>query len=115
MPFVNVDLLKQEGVPEERIQEYLDAVEAAWAEVLPDLRGLGSRPLMFLQLQNPAKDRETVTVTVGMGAKYGGTSAKTPAALRPGDVDHPFARPIRARWFESRMSAAVMRCRRTSG
>lgn len=82
MPIVDTRMLEQEGLPPALIEAYGQAVDAAWAEVAPEIQGLGSRPLMYLQLQDPARDRETVTVSVGIGAKFGATSAKTPTDLQ---------------------------------
>jgi len=82
MPIVDVTPLEREGLPQTLVEAYRQAVDAAWAEVAPEIRGFGSRPLMYLQFQDPARDRETVTVSVGIGAKFGGTSAKSPQALQ---------------------------------
>jgi hypothetical protein len=93
MPFIKTDALQQEQLPDALIEEYRQAVEAAWADVTPEVRGFGSRPAMFLQLQDPSRDRRTVTVTVGISGQYGGTSAKSPAELREALV-----KPFRGRF-----------------
>jgi|SRR6266852_8906673 hypothetical protein len=88
MPIVDVRPLEQEGLPPALIEAYRKAVDAAWADVAPEIRGLGSRPVMYLQLQDPTRDRETVTVSAGIGARFGATSAKTPAELKRALVQH---------------------------
>lgn len=88
MPFIDTKLLQQEQLPEKLIEEYREAVEAAWAEIVPGIRGLGSRPLMSLRLQDPGRDRQTVSVHVGISAQYGATAAKSPADLREALVKH---------------------------
>jgi len=82
MPFIDVRPLLREGLSDAVANQYRTAVESAWAEVAPEIRGLGSRPVMYLQLQDPARDRETVTVTIGIGGPYGSTSGKSPAELQ---------------------------------
>jgi hypothetical protein len=82
MPLIDVSALEQEGMPPMLISAYRQAVEAAWAEVAPHIRGPGSRPLMYLQFQDPRRDPETVTVSVDIGAKFGATSARNPADLQ---------------------------------
>ena len=82
----DVTALQNQGMAESLIAEYQGAVDGAWndagARLSGVFAGLGSRTPTILSYQDPARDRETVTALVGMGGKYGGTSARTPAALR---------------------------------
>ena len=82
MQIVDVSALEQEGLEPALIDAYRQAVDESWTETAAELRAFGSRPFMFLQLQNPALDRETVTVSIGIGARHGATSAKSPSELK---------------------------------
>lgn len=85
---VNVTKLREQGLPESLIEDYMRAVDAAWLEVAHEVRGFGSRPSMWLALQDPDHDRETVIVSVGIGAKFGRVSAKNAEGLRIAVVQH---------------------------
>jgi hypothetical protein len=88
MPLVNVERLVEEGMSPELVQKYVDAVNAAWDQVASKVKGLGTRPSMLLHLEDPERDRLTVTVTIGLAARFGATSANTPEGLREALVRH---------------------------
>ena len=87
MPFANADKLVQEGMAPDLVERYVEAVNAAWTEVAPT-PGLRTRPSMFLQYVDPERDRRTVTVTVGLDARWGSAEGTTPEELRKALVQH---------------------------
>lgn len=87
MPFANAEKLVEQGMAPELVERYVGAVNAAWAEVAstPALR---TRPSMFLQFQDPERDHHTVTVKVGLDARWGSAEGTTPEELRAALVQH---------------------------
>ena len=87
MAFANAQKLVEQGMAPELVARYVEAVNAAWAQVAPS-PGLRTRPSMFLQFQDPERDHHTVTVLVGLDARWGSAEGRTPEELRTALVQH---------------------------
>lgn len=87
MPLVNAQKLIEEGVSPDMVQRYVDAVNAAWTGATPS-PGQRTRPSMFLQLNDPEQDRQTVRVTVGIDGRFGSAQGATPDQLKTALVEH---------------------------
>ena len=78
--------LLRRGVPAKVVEEYIEAVDAAWADASWGLMEIGSpigsRPSMSLDLKDPDRDSRTVTITIGVRGHLGSVEAKTPPDLR---------------------------------
>jgi hypothetical protein len=87
MPFANAQKLVEQGMAPELVERYVAAVNAAWAQVAPT-PGLRTRPSMFLEFQDPERDHHTVSVKVGLDARWGSAEGTTPEELRTALVQH---------------------------
>jgi hypothetical protein len=87
MSFANAKQLVEQGMAPELVERYVEAVNAAWAEVAPT-PGLRTRPSMFLQYLDPERDHHTVSVKVGLDARWGSAEGTTPDELRKALVQH---------------------------